>query len=62
MSRSLRARRTLPPGGVDGAIPMTFGMLAERPGSQLDLVAEAGVEQIGPSTIEPGEPAEPTLF
>jgi hypothetical protein len=36
---------------------MTFGLLSERPGSQLDLIAEVGLEEIGPSTIETPEPS-----
>jgi hypothetical protein len=40
---------------------MTLGMLAERPGSQLDLIAEVGTEQIGPSTLVEA-PAPTTLF
>lgn len=53
-----RTRRPVEP--ADGQIVMTLGLLAERPGSQLDLIAEVGVEVIGPSTI--AEPAPTTLF
>ena len=38
------------PTPVEGQVVMTLGLLAERPGSQLDLIAEAGTETIGPST------------
>lgn len=53
-----RTRRPVEP--ADGQITMTLGLLAERPGSQLDLIAEVGVEVIGPSTI--AEPVITTLF
>lgn len=44
-----RGRRTVAPS--DGQTVMVLGMLSERPGSQLDLIAEAGLEQIGPATL-----------
>jgi hypothetical protein len=43
-----RSTRTRP---AAGQLAMTLGALAERDGSQLDLIAEAGVETIGPSTF-----------
>lgn len=55
-----RARRPARPAQGEQLV-MTLGMLAERPGSQLDLIAEAGVEVIGPSTITEPEPLT-TLF
>jgi hypothetical protein len=51
VTQTPRTRRHLP-----GQQALTFGMLAERPGSQLDLIAEAGLEDVGPSTITAPEP------
>lgn len=50
-----------PASPVVGQVTMTLGLLSERPGSQLDLLAEAGLEEIGPSTVRLEEP-EPALF
>lgn len=47
---------------VEGQIGMTLGLLSERPGSQVDLIAEAGLEEIGPSTLRVEEDREPALF